>query len=250
MNSLHLDTKSEEIQPMNLSQSILHFGGPTALVFIFYHYGIPFFEMIGLQAIQAFLVAQLIPMSVMFAFSFGIFTDYGRKEFDLSEFRVRYRFPRLTVKAVVWGVVLFIVMMLGYGLFGGIGGALIQAGIIPIPGSLETVNSLVSGITGRWDIVVLYFVMLFFNITGEELWWRGYVLPRQEKSFGKNTWIIHGLMWTAFHAFKWWDMIGLLPVCLALSYVSQRNQNNWPAYIAHYLFNGLGIILVIQGVLG
>jgi len=27
-----------------------------------------------------------------------------------------------------------------------------------------------------------------------ELWWRGYILPRQELAFGRWTWIIHGLL--------------------------------------------------------
>jgi hypothetical protein len=37
-----------------------------------------------------------------------------------------------------------------------------------------------------WWILVYYaVVMLVCNIGGEELWWRGYVLPRQELAFGK-----------------------------------------------------------------
>ena len=53
--------------------------------------------------------------------------------------------------------------------------------------------------------------MLIFNIVGEELWWRGYIFPRQEKQHGRFTWVLHGLLWTLFHAFKWWDLIGLVP---------------------------------------
>ena len=93
--------------------------------------------------------------------------------------------------------------------------------------------------------------MLFFNIFGEELWWRGYVLPRQAKHFGKYACdLFHGLLWTLFHAFKWWDLIGLLPVCLSLSYVAQRRQSTWPGNIAHLLFNGLGFIGLMVIMLG
>jgi membrane protease YdiL (CAAX protease family) len=59
----------------------------------------------------------------------------------------------------------------------------------------------------------------------------------------------HGLLWTAFHVFKWWDLIGLLPVCLAIAYVSQRTKNNWPAFIAHFLFNGLGLLGMVTAVI-
>ncbi len=60
---------------------------------------------------------------------------------------------------------------------------------------------------------------------------------------------MHGLLWTLFHAFKWWDLIGLLPVCLGIAYVSQRTKNNWPALIAHFLFNGLALIIVAAAVI-
>jgi hypothetical protein len=68
-------------------------------------------------------------------------------------------------------------------------------------------------------------------------------------AYGRWTWIIHGLLWAAFHAFKWWDLVGLLPVCLLIAYISQRTQNNWPALIAHGLFNGLALYLVLTAVL-
>jgi len=46
---------------------------------------------------------------------------------------------------------------------------------------------------GAWWILVYYaVVILVCNIGGEELWWRGYVLPRQELAFGRATWVIHG----------------------------------------------------------
>ena len=48
---------------------------------------------------------------------------------------------------------------------------------------------------GAWWIVVYYAgVILVCNIGGEELWWRGYVLPRQELAFGRSAWVIHGTL--------------------------------------------------------
>src|SRR5690242_6436799 len=47
---------------------------------------------------------------------------------------------------------------------------------------------------GAWWILVYYAVLiLVWNIGGEELWWRGYVLPRQELAFGTATWVVHGI---------------------------------------------------------
>jgi hypothetical protein len=57
-------------------------------------------------------------------------------------------------------------------------------------------------LAGAWWVVLYYIVWLVvLNIFGEELWWRGYVLPRQELFFGRATWIVHGIFWSAFHFF-------------------------------------------------
>jgi membrane protease YdiL (CAAX protease family) len=64
---------------------------------------------------------------------------------------------------------------------------------------------------GAWWILFYYaVVMLVCNIGGEELWWRGYVLPRQELAFCKAAWVVHGIFWSAFHLFmqaSLWDTV-------------------------------------------
>ena len=74
--------------------------------------------------------------------------------------------------------------------------------------------------------------------------------PTPELAHGKLTCLLRGLQWTFFHAFKWWDMIGLLPVCLILSFSAQKLKNNWPVLIAHSLVNGLSVVLVVGRVAG
>ena len=116
-------------------------------------------------------------------------------------------------------------------------------------GTITSVEQLLDkSVQGRGEIVFLFLLVLLFNVIGEELWWRGIILPRQELTHGNRTWMVHGLLWTAFHAFKWWDLVGLLPVCLLIAFISQRTKNNWPALIAHLLFNGLALYLVVTAV--
>ena len=56
--------------------------------------------------------------------------------------------------------------------------------------------------SGRWDIFAMMAVCLIvLNIGGEELWWRGIILPRQELAFGKWAWLVNGLLWDLFHFF-------------------------------------------------
>jgi hypothetical protein len=85
----------------------------------------------------------------------------------------------------------------------------------------------------EWWVAVYYTcVLVFGNIAGEELWWRGYVLPRQEAASGAVAWLYHGLLWAAFHLFLQttaWDMIRMVPTCCALSFVALHRKTRGQA---------------------
>jgi hypothetical protein len=82
---------------------------------------------------------------------------------------------------------------------------------------------------GSWWIPVYYaFMILVFNIVGEELWWRGYALPRQELAFGKMTWVVHGIFWSAFHLFMQptlCDTVRMSISGVALGYVAAHEEH-------------------------
>jgi membrane protease YdiL (CAAX protease family) len=181
----------------------------------------------------------------------------------MQGFKKRYRMEKLRLSDVVWGIGAAVVGMAGMGAFSALSTKLIALGIIPVPDHLplildpgavynhNSLSQIVGGqISGNWRVILIYFIMLFFNIAGEELLWRGYILPRQELAFGKMTWLIHGLLWTMFHSFKWWDLLSLLPVCLIISFVAQKRKSIWPGFIAHYIVNGIGLIMFLAAVLG
>lgn len=92
-------------------------------------------------------------------------------------------------------------------------------------------------------------IMFIFNIFGEELWWRGYILPRQELEHGKSAWIVNGLLWSLFHIFKWWAVPFMLLKHWMLPFVVQRTRNTTPAILIHFISNGLGIFLSIMPLL-
>ena len=117
--------------------------------------------------------------------------------------------------------------------------------------SAEALNQAAGGqMRGQWSLLVLFLVLYFFNIVGEELWWRGIILPRQELVFGRFTWLVHGLMWACFHLFKYWDILTLVPVCLSIAWISQKRQNNWAGLLAHAIVNGMAIPFILAAVAG
>ena len=105
---------------------------------------------------------------------------------------------------------------------------------------------------GQWWIPFYYLtVLLIGNVAGEELWWRGYLLPRQELAEGSSIWVIHGVLWAAFHLFfqtTAWDLIRMFPTCCALAFVAQHKQNTWPGMIGHTFGNAGLLLQVLHGV--
>jgi membrane protease YdiL (CAAX protease family) len=86
------------------------------------------------------------------------------------------------------------------------------------------------------------------NILGEELCWRGYLLPRQEARFGRIAWLPNGILWCLFHwSFGWPIMVTLLPITLLLPWIVQRRRNTSVGIIIHGVFNAAGFVVATTG---
>ncbi len=102
---------------------------------------------------------------------------------------------------------------------------------------------------GKWWIPLIYFAGWFFNIFGEELLFRGYLLPKQEAAFGKYAWLIQGSFWGLWHFFWKWNFPVLFITCLALSFVAQKTKNTWVGIIVHGSLNFVPLIMIIISVI-
>ena len=248
------------IKPMSWLESILWFGFWCLVLMISTYVFMPRLSSNYFSDFEKFFLAMTIPLVLMFITAIMIY--WQENGHSLKGIGARYRIKKICLKDIAWGIGAFIAAMLGMGLFSLLGTQMISAGLIPIPKNLPllldpsavfnnaSLNQAVGGqIVGNWQVLLLYFIMFFFNIAGEELLWRGYILPRQELIFGNRTWLIHGCMWALFHSFKWWDVISLLPVCIIIAFVAQKCKSIWPGFIAHLLINGMGFILFLVKVL-
>lgn len=251
------------LMPFGWGASLALFGVPALTVGLAFYGLRPWLVLQGYSGLTSYLAALCIPMALMFAAALIAYHRVEGRPLNVGAFARRMRFTRPTWQDAIWGLALFIVGMLSYGGLSQVGLILVRSGALPLPPelplltdptapfSIEVLDAAAGGrIRGQWPVIVLFAVTFFFNIAGEELWWRGFILPRQEAAFGHHAWLIHGVLWAAFHGFKYWDLFGLLPICLLIAFAAQRLQRNWASLIAHALFNVGGVIIVSLAVIG
>ncbi len=249
----------ENLKPMRFGESAIWFGSWAIIFIISIYVLLPFLRAIGITEFDCFFIAFTLPSVLMFVTAFVIY--YIQNGHSMKGFLVRYRIYRLRLMDVVWGVGVFVVALIVFGLISMLMEQLINQQIVPVPKNLpllldpqaavdvSSLDRFVGGhIFGNWTVFIKFIIMLFFNIAGEELLWRGYILPRQEKALEKNTWLVHGALWALFHSFKWWDILSLLPVTLLIAFAAQKRKSIWPGFIAHILFNIMGLVAVFAAV--
>ncbi|UCG02766.1 MAG: CPBP family intramembrane metalloprotease [Candidatus Heimdallarchaeota archaeon] len=254
----------EKIQPMSLGSALLHFLIPALLVTLNIYLIMAFFVTLGLPIfVNYFIIYATLPMLLLLLASIIAYQREGN-EMTWMDFTQRFRLKRMTGRDWLWTILLFLIMFLSVGILSFT--SIIIASFLPPPtfwpdelnplkrsDSMGTIPTEFVGqpLPGNWWVVIVLFISLIIATFGEELWWRGYILPRQELEHGEKTWIIHGILWGLFHFFLPWNLIALLPGTITLSYVAQKLKNTWPAIIAHGLANGLMVmVVVILGIIG
>lgn len=250
------------IRPMTLPTALLYFGIPWAIV-VFIVYGVmPAVAEQGVPLFFNFIVVYAtVPMLLLIGASFVAYKVEGN-EMSWSSIKTRFRLKKMDGKAWLWTIGLTLFMILTAGSLSFVTRWFLSFDFFVLPDYLPQPNSPtgpaipkeIMGISlagNWWWLSIVMLVSLTIATLGEELWWRGYILPRQELAHGKWTWIIHGIMWNLFHSFAPWNLLAILPGCLALSFVAHRLENTTPALLAHGFANGLLVVgVIIIGVAG
>lgn len=66
-----------------------------------------------------------------------------------------------------------------------------------------------AALAGRWDVLALFVVTALFNtVLGEELLFRGLLLPRMAGVFGRWDWLANGVLFGLYHLHQPWGMAG------------------------------------------
>jgi membrane protease YdiL (CAAX protease family) len=250
-----------ELKPMPLWMSLLFFGVPTVVGVLSLYVVMPALARAGASPFWNYMLTVVGMFPLLLGAALVAYRVEGRG-LSWDGLKRRFRVSALSGEDWLWTAGLLIVYVGGQILLLPTAGWLASVLPLPLPEGLPpAIDPLVAktsipteflgvSLRGNWAIALVYLAILVFNIVGEELWWRGYVLPRQELVHGRWTWLVHGILWTLFHAPLWWNLIALLPSTLSLSFVTSRLKNTTPGLIVHFIQNGLGYVVILLGTLG
>lgn len=100
---------------------------------------------------------------------------------------------------------------------------------------------------GSWGWCALTVTMLIFNtVLGEELLFRGLLLPRMRSAFGARDWVANGVLFAAYHLHLPWMIPVTLLDTLLLAYPTKRYRSAWMGIAVHSAQSVLFTVLVVH----
>lgn len=99
---------------------------------------------------------------------------------------------------------------------------------------------------GAWGWYGLILVMFAFNTAfGEELLFRGFLLPRMSGAFGRSDWVMNGLLFTVYHLHVPWAMPAVLVDGFTQSWSSRRYRSAWIGIAVHSAQSAVLAVLIL-----
>jgi membrane protease YdiL (CAAX protease family) len=105
---------------------------------------------------------------------------------------------------------------------------------------------------GNFLFVLLYFVVgLVFNIFGEELYYRGFMMPKMRGVFDSWDWVANGVFFTLKHVYQRWLFPGILVGGLGFAFTFGLLGSLPLAMVFHWIGNFLfQMVFLVMAALG
>lgn len=239
-----------KIKSISTVQSLLLFGIPSAVFVAICWLLIPELNQnYQLHPALSWFIGGFLIFMPLFLMAIFLARKDGHRTRDLIFSRLRLR--KMTSRDWKFALLSTLVIVILTGLIMGISKLLhVRFGIPEIEPTPSFMKFEAFSGNERY-LLLVWIVMFFFNIAGEELMWRGYILPRQEISIGKKAWVFNASLWLLFHiCFGIQLIILLIPILLILPYAVQKTQNTFVGIYIHALVNGPSFIMVSLGIIG
>jgi uncharacterized protein len=107
-------------------------------------------------------------------------------------------------------------------------------------------------LSGGWGWFAIIVTLLVFNtVLGEELLFRGFLLPRMNGVFGRRDWLANGVLFAVYHLHEPWIIPEALLDTFILAYPSKRYRSALVGIAVHsaqsVVFFALTLSLVLKG---
>jgi len=246
------------LKPIGVLGSLLYFGIPCGVASLSILGLLPWMIRHGYSVVFTFFLTFGLPLLLLLVAALLFYRFEGRP-WTWVAFRDRMRLQRPTGRIWLWTLVLVLVQELGgvvvepvARLFAGIHFYDPPAEFITVMTGLRDGTFGGMAMHGRWDLLLLMvFTLTILNIGGEELWWRGIILPRQELYFGVWAWLVNGILWDLFHFFYHTNGASIVSYLLAtvpIAFVAQKTRSTWPGIIAHLIANSAAVTVLFKTV--
>jgi membrane protease YdiL (CAAX protease family) len=228
-----------EPAPRSLAPDVALFLGGGVLVWGVVHVGVPALAGAGVEPLVAWM---LLAPPCVFVPVLGGGLWLLRAEGGLASWRERLWLRRPSAREWALGLAALAAMGLASGAMFALCAAV---GLDPNPPFARHVEPIGGG---RLWIVGLWAATWPVNILGEELVWRGILLPRMAARLGAGGWPLNAVLWGAFHAgFGPGNLLVLVPTLVLVPWLAQRRRSTWLAVLLHAGLSGPGFAALALG---
>jgi membrane protease YdiL (CAAX protease family) len=250
------------MRPLSPAGTIVVYAIPAAILYATHYFFIPaFIRRTGSPYLVGYLIGWLATMTLFLAAALVGYRLEGNP-IHWKCLAPRFRLSRMSSRDWLWTASLFVVSM---ALYLGLGFTAPLLARIPFlaphplmppdfgPGAAAArLPGVFMGMTlaGQWWVAAVFILGWLLNIAGEELWFRGYLLPGQELAMGRRAWIANGLAFGFNHIWQPWNLLLIVPSALIGAWVVQRRRNTWILMIMHGLMNLPLTAVVVLNVAG
>jgi len=142
----------------------------------------------------------------------------------------------LSNRAYLWTLPLIVLSQAYYifGAFGWLDELWVKIFPFLVPPPYAVIQNLAEPAVGQWWLLGVLAVLMVFNyLLGEELIFRGILLPKMNGVFGKWDWIANGIVFSTYHLHRIWGLPSMLFIDWIYPWSAKRFKSYWVAAILH-----------------
>jgi len=119
------------------------------------------------------------------------------------------------------------------------------------PPPYAVIQNLAEPAVGQWWLLGVLAVSLVFNyLLGEELIFRGILLPKMQGVFGTWDWLANGILFSTYHLHRIWGLPSTLFIDWSYPWAAKRFKSYWVAVILHAVDGVILIVLFPMAIMG